>query len=305
MSFPFTIASDIDLGPRLTAAVVETDADVIIREGDVPKSIDAEAEGVTYQIRPGEFLLDIPGGSRMYVHAGKEIRYSRGPDAGDRDITLFLLGTAFGALCYQRGLIPIHASANVVEGEVVAFTGHSGAGKSTLAANLAQRGYPFFTDDTLIFDPGADRQQAICHAGQKQLKLWGDAIDTIGAEKLDSVRDGQVIDKYYAEPPIQSDLSVAPLAKLFVIRRARGDTREANSLNAMRGADALQVIRRNLYRPHFAEILLGRRPLFEALKQLLECVEVYEFTRRLGRDNYETAIEFISAAIQARHAESV
>lgn len=303
MSFPFSIASDIDLGPRLTASQVDRDADVVIREGDVPQSIDAELEGVTYQLNKDELLLSVPDGTRMHVTGGREIVYSRGPEAGDRDVVLFVLGTAWGALCYQRGLIPIHASANLARGKIVAFTGHSGAGKSTLAANLALRGYPFFTDDTLIFDPSADGEGAICFAGQKQLKLWGDAIKSTGAEALDPVRDANAIDKFYAVPPGESELTVAPLSRLFLIRRTSGAATSPNVLRDISPSEAVQAIRRNLYRPHFAEVLLGRKPLFLALKKLLENVKVSEFERELGPDNYETAIDFISEAIGPARAE--
>lgn len=298
MSFPFSIATDIDLGPRLAASIVARDADVSIREGEVPESIEAEIQGVAYQLRRDEFLLKVPDGSRMHVRDGREIVYQRGPDSGDRDVIIFLLGTAFGALCYQRGLIPIHASANIVDGGIVAFTGHSGAGKSTLAANLAQRGFPFFTDDTLIFDPAAAGDGAICYAGQKQLKLWRDAIKATGAEQLEPVREAGSIDKHYAVPPQPSELTVAPLRKLFILSRAKGNVFQQNSLTRFRGTDALQIIRRNLYRPHYAEPLLGRKQLFLALKRLLETIEVYEFSRKLGDENYEPALDFISEAIQ-------
>ena len=300
MQFPFTISSDIDLGARVAAAMVERDPDVTIRAGDVPSSLEkVEEEGVSYQLKRGEFLLNVPDGSRLFVKDGRTITYSRGPETGDRDLTLFILGSAWGALCYQRGLIPIHASANISDGRIMAFTGQSGAGKSTLAANLARRGYPFFTDDTLIFDPAAAGSQAICFAGQKQLKLWGDALEVTGAEALHPVREHAAIDKHFAVPPAPSELAVAPLAKLFVLGRARGDAKEANQLKRCNGSSALQVIRRNLYRPHYAEPLMGRKPLFLALKRLFETVEVYEFTRLLGEDNYEAALDFLENEFRA------
>ena len=133
MQFPFTISSDIDLGARVAAAMVERDPDVTIRAGDVPSSLEkVEEEGVSYQLKRGEFLLNVPDGSRLFVKDGRTITYSRGPETGDRDLTLFILGSAWGALCYQRGLLPLHASAVIRDGKVHAFTGQSGAGKSTL-----------------------------------------------------------------------------------------------------------------------------------------------------------------------------
>lgn len=302
-SYPFTIDSDIDLGAQLAACRLETGADVTIREGQVPETIEASAEGVAYQIRPGEALIKIPDGSRLLVTQGREITYQRGPQNGDRDMVLFILGTAWGALCFQRGLIPIHASANIVDGRIIAFTGHSGAGKSTLAANLARRGLPFFTDDTLIFDPSLDEadgtRAAMCYAGQKRLKLWGDALETTGATALDPVREFHAIDKHYAVPPRQSELRLAPLDKLFVLGVGQGDAREPNRLETLRGAAALRAIRRNLYREHFAEVLLGRSVLFLGLKKLVETVEVHHFIRTMSPDNYDPAIDFIGARIQA------
>ncbi len=243
VSFPFTISSDVPLGAQLSACSLETGADVIVREGIVPKKIEASIKGVAYQLRKGEALITIPDGSRLHVTNGSQITYQRGPQTGDRDIVLFILGTAWGALCYQRGLIPIHASGNIVNGQVVAFTGNSGAGKSTLAANLARRGYPFFSDDTLIFDPALENAdgsgKAMCFAGQKQLKLWGDAIAATGTQALDPVRDFAAIDKHYTLPPEPSETRLAPLGKPFCPgARARRCGRGQPAREADRGCGA-------------------------------------------------------------------
>lgn len=290
--FPFTISSDIDLGRRLAVSSVSSGADVAIREGEVPTAIEATQTGATYLLNHREFLLDLPDGSRFYVRNGEEIVYSRGSASGDGDMALFILGTAFGALCYQRGLIPIHASAVLIDGRISAITGHSGAGKSTLAANLARRGHSFFSDDTVIFDPSAASDSAICYAGQKQLKLWNDAIAVTGAEKLDPVREFMAIDKHYAMPANPSSIYRAELAKLLVLRRTRGDSAHPNQIEPIKGSNALRAIQANFYRPHFAETILGRGNLFRALKILLETVEIARFTRERGDENYERAIDY-------------
>lgn len=300
-AYPFTIDSDIDLGAHLAACVRRSDADVIIREGPVPERIEASAEGVAYQLRRGEALISMPDGTRIHVTEGRRLVYDRGSTTGDRDLVLFLLGTAWGALCYQRGLIPIHASGNLVAGRIVAFTGHSGAGKSTLAANLAKRGFPFFSDDTLIFDPslgglGAEHA-AMCFAGQKRLKLWGDAIEKTGADARGPVRDFRAIDKHYADPSQQSETRLAPLSKLYVLGTARGDATHPNRIERLRGAETIGALRRNLYREHFAEVLLGREALFHSLKKLVETVEVHRFTRLRTPENYERSLDFIASEI--------
>ncbi|MCK0127770.1 ATP-binding cassette domain-containing protein [Erythrobacter sp. F6033] len=305
MKFPFTIKSDIELGHRSTALVVDRDADVIIREGDVPDAIESKLDGAAFQIKRGEFLHNIPDGSSLYVNDGREIIYRRGPQTTDRDLALFILGSAWGAVCYQRGLIPIHASANIADGKIVAFTGHSGAGKSTLAANLAVRGYSFFTDDTLIFDQTSNAAEAICFAGQKQLKLWRDAIEVTGATALHPVRQDETVDKHFAVPPSPSDLIAAPLDRLFVITRSRNDAKEPNTIVNLKGSEALLAIRANLYRPHYAEILMGRSALFLGLKQLADKVKVARFVRQTGEENYDAALDYISAAIGPASANAI
>ena len=77
-------------------------------------------------------------------------------------------GTPFGLLvdAYRRTVLPqalqffgrevLHASAVVVNGNVVGFSAYSKTGKSTLAFALAQRGYEPWSDDALAFETGTD-----------------------------------------------------------------------------------------------------------------------------------------------------
>src|SRR6202008_4886252 len=81
------------------------------------------------------------------IRGGKEILVDQAPASSPRDVAAYLLGTAFGVLCHQRGIIPLHASAvNVADGRV-ASAGESGAGKWTLVAALAVRGHQVIADD--------------------------------------------------------------------------------------------------------------------------------------------------------------
>jgi len=67
-------------------------------------------------------------------------------------VRLYLLGSAWGALCYQRDLLVLHASAVRVDGRAVAFCGRPGMGKSTLAAWLAESGHALVSDDLARFE---------------------------------------------------------------------------------------------------------------------------------------------------------
>lgn len=110
------------------------------------------------------------------------------------NVSTYLLGSVFGALCHQNGLFPLHASA-VAYGEfVTAFAGDSGAGKSTLAACLARRGLRIVADDICLLDSGASPNQVIPVAGW--LKLWRESFDHLGSEPEEKNRTFSSDEKY-------------------------------------------------------------------------------------------------------------
>lgn len=295
---PFTVTADLELGERIAPYMAGNVADVEIREGSVPADIGGESSGIAYQIRPGKMLLEIPDGTRFLIENGERIIYSRGESSTDKDIALFLLGSAWGALCYQRGLIPLHASGVAVNGEVHAFTGTSGAGKSTLTAGLSSRGLEFFTDDVLIFDPAAEQKGAYCYAGQKDLKLWGDALALTGATSMGRVRDGVDIDKHFARPGQTAQATAGPLTHLYILQRKNEDEEPRFSTRPVTGHHALRHLMTSLYRPRYAETLMGRKMIFQGLKKLVETVRVSEFNRVFLEQYFDDSVTFISELLK-------
>src|SRR5262249_20309363 len=100
-----------------------------------------------------EVLLDFPDAGRFLVRNGNEILIEPA-SSSDSEIGVYLLGTAFGVLCHQRGIPPLHASAIDVADGCVAFVGETGAGKSTLVAALAARGHEVIADDVCFLRLG-------------------------------------------------------------------------------------------------------------------------------------------------------
>ena len=138
----------------------------------------------------------MPNTARYLVRGGREIVVDPSPGGSERNLRLFLLGSALGILCHQRGLLPLHANAIVVEGGAVAFAGHSGAGKSTLAAHFQRSGYEVLCDDVCMisFDEAG---RPFAWPGLPRLKLWGDAAAAFGhdSSSLDQAIEG--LDKYH------------------------------------------------------------------------------------------------------------
>ena len=292
LALPFTVESDLDLGQRVLPYLVERGGDVVIRRGDVPETLDGEgSDGVAYQVRDGTMLLKVPNGTRFLIEDGRRIVYARQDGQTDLDVALFLLGSAWGALCYQRGLILLHASAVAVDGAVHAFTGQSGAGKSTLAAALSARGRAFFTDDVLILDPARLDPEPLCFTGQKDLKLWSDALELTGAEAGPPVRSAEGFAKFYALPRSESAAVAGRLASLMVL--VEDKRREGPDIEPIAGSTAVVKLAQSIYRPAFANAILGRKALYNGLARLVGRVAVWRFRRRLSPDDFAAGADYV------------
>src|SRR5437773_792073 len=144
-AYGLNISSEIEC-PELVLA--NGAADVRVRFGPVPERLENPGGlGAWYQVSEQELLLTPHHVAHFWVTNGRDVVIQRAPNASDEDIRAFLLGSVFGGLLYQRGYLPLHASAIETHLGAVAFAGPVGLGKSTLAAVLHKRGYPVVADD--------------------------------------------------------------------------------------------------------------------------------------------------------------
>lgn len=155
------------------------DADVLIRLGGASSAFSAQAETTAAaSIAADEYRFYVPQAGSYRVHHGREIVVTPAPGAGAPEVRLFLLGSAWGALCYQRGLLALHASVIQVRERALAFCGATGSGKSSVAAWLVARGHALIGDDLCHFDIIEDKVCA--YPSAPRLKLWRDALQALG-----------------------------------------------------------------------------------------------------------------------------
>ncbi|HYX07724.1 MAG TPA: hypothetical protein VE912_13430, partial [Bacteroidales bacterium] len=138
-AFGLTIFSEHPL-PELELSAGKPD--VIFRYGTVPEHLEKpDFTAVRFEASHGDFLLRVDGVARFRVKNGNEIIIDKKAEIQDHDVTLFLMGSAIGALLHQRGILPVHGSSVCRDGEAIIFAGVSGAGKSTLAGAFIKKGY--------------------------------------------------------------------------------------------------------------------------------------------------------------------
>lgn len=271
--FGLRVQSDLEL-PELFRAERDHDPDVVIRRGPVRPGTSKTG----MMADNGDLVLVVPEVARYRISGGREIVVDPDPAAPRRNVSLFLMGSAFGALLHQRGLLPLHANAVEVNGRAAAFMGPSGAGKSTLAACFHQRGYRIVADDVCVVRFG-DAGHAQVAPGLPRLRLWAQSLEAIGRETKDLQRsyvgsDGE-LEKF--DLPITRSTAVTsevPLGGLYVLER--GDEFAVRQLNK---AEAAEAVLTNTYRGSYVQMTKTQKCHWEASIKLIQQVPVYVVTR--------------------------
>ena len=284
--FNFRLRSQIPLAELMPAPEADDERPLVdVRLGAAPETLPgAEAPRHGVQAIGEEALLTIPGIARYLVRDGAEIVVDPVPGVSERNIRLFLLGSALGILCHQRGLLPLHANAIVTRGVAVAFAGRSGSGKSTLAAHFQRSGYEVLCDDlcVLSFDPDGT---PFAWPGLPRLKLWGDAASVFGHDPSELDRAMDDIEKYHVPIADGGPSRPIPFSRLYVLDRA--EEGKKGEIGRLRGHQAMDAVRAQTYRGSYlaAMGLTGRH--FAQCAALLRTAEIWSATRIWGYDVFE------------------
>lgn len=264
-------------------------ADVLGGEPDVtiqiePASAEVESSGrPLLSVDAGGATLVVADVGRFRVEQGRRITVTPHTGAGVRNVRLYLLGSAFGILCHQRGLLPLHANAIVVGGQAMAFCGRSGVGKSTLAAYFASRGHPVLCDDVCVvsFDQG----RPLAWPGLPRLKLWRDAAEAFGHDSsaLELAIDG--MEKYHVPTATVASAGPFPLARVYLLSELE-DGAPAD-ITAIKGARAVQTLLAQTYRKVYLRPMgLMSANVLQATS-LAKHAEIFSAPRRRGFDVFE------------------
>jgi hypothetical protein len=279
--FGLRIRSTMDL-PELFTASGDGTPDVWIDQ----EKFDSERSEPGLVATDRGLLLTVAEVGRFLISDGRTIRVQ--PDAGvdPRNVRLFLLGSAFGALLHQRGLLPLHANAVEVDGRAFAFMGHSGAGKSTLATWFHDQGHRVLADDVCVvrFD---DSGEPLACPGLPRLRLWLDVIELTG-------RESAGLDRSYVGASAQLDKFDVPVNRMSMIH---GDVpiaglyllAEGNelSINSLAGVDAAEAIFENTYRGAFIAAASAHRNHWRSAMALARNTPVFKVERSMNLARFD------------------
>ena len=254
---------------------------------DVTISTIGEANGARSELNnEGALFLNVENVGRYKILSGNRIIIDANPGVPERNIRLFLLGSAFGALLHQRGLLPLHANAADIEGNAVAFMAASGEGKSTLAAWFYDRGYRVVADDVCVvgFD---ELGQPYAAPGLPRLRLWSETLEHLGLGTSG-------YDRSYVDPKAQFDKFDIPiashsatshnirLAALYVL-----DVADQFAVTRLKGLDAAEAIFANTYRGYFVSAANNQHNHWQSSVRLVRSVPVFRASREWGLSKLE------------------
>lgn len=293
--FGLRVRSEIAL-TELFEAEPQDGADVTVRIGVIPEAPGSDGKS-GYSVVGTAALLSVRDVGRYWIDSGREILVEPVPGASERNLRLFLLGSAFGALLHQRGLLPLHANAIEFEGRAVAFMGHSGAGKSTIAAWFLDRGHRVLADDVCVVTMGSDGCP-VAHGGIPRLRLWREAIEASGRVTADFEQAFDHLDKFNVPTPRRSRSEPLPLSHIYLLRRAP-EGAPSPSVERLLGIEAVDALVANTYRGGFLKAIGGTGRHLSQCLSVVSRSPVFRAERLWGYDSFEE-----QAAVLEDHARA-
>ena len=127
--FGLNVRSSVPL-PELFPAAQGKGPDVTISIGP---ELEADDPVPAVTDTDGGIIISIPEIGRFRISGGNEISIEPVAGVPDRNLRLYLLGSVFGALLHQRGLLPLHANAVEIDGRA-----HVGLAERAAPAKLVE-----------------------------------------------------------------------------------------------------------------------------------------------------------------------
>lgn len=290
-----TSALELPELPRLAPGAGEPD--IAIGFGEVPASLDdAVLTTPVLQLNAsGVSLYRIPGVAGYLIEHGRRVTIAPELPHEAPDIRLFLLGSVFGFLCHQRGVLPIHAATVEIDGGAVAFAGSSGAGKSTLAAAFRRRGFRLLADDVTPMAP--DTMQFL--PGLRRIRLWSDSARAAEwpMDEVERCRAGlEKFSRAFDDGFITAPLAPQALFHLGKLQEVDGST----VFRRLHGIEAVKRLSRQVYRWRTLVGSVGSSVAMARAAQAAQGIpRHFELRRQFGYAKLDSTIDEIVETVRS------
>ncbi|RYG89059.1 MAG: hypothetical protein EON59_02385 [Alphaproteobacteria bacterium] len=296
--FGLSLRSSIAL-PELCPARADASPNVCIESGVMAGwSVDSATSHL--EVVDGAVVLTVPQVARFTIIGGRRIIVDADCDAPAESVRLFLLGSAMGMLLHQRGVVPLHANAIVVDSGAIAFLGPSRAGKSTLAAAFLDRGHAILADDVCALAQRNGEYMVL--PGVPRLKLWRDALENSGRQSSDYARVLGTADKFSVPTAKPASAEAAPLSALLILVR---DDEVDLAINRLSGMEAFRAVVENIYRGSALEQIRDSSAWLGICSDLVDKIPIFELRRGWDAKKIDASVATIAAVLADRLSSRV
>lgn len=272
-AFGIVFESELEM-PELIAENTEIPT-VFINYGFIPENLpNIDKTGVLFQASPNDFLLNVENIGSYRVQNGEKVTISPSNKSILTEFRIFLLGSVFGVLLFQKGFLPLHGSAIRTNKGAIIIAGESAVGKSSLAASLAKIGYPILSDDISAINFEMSGLPMV-QAGLPYLKLWKDVLNYFHDSKsMKRVRPS--LEKYIF--PLENNFSFTPsrIHKLVFLTTNNSTNFIFEEITGAMKFDYLKAV---VYRSRFIEGLGLKENTFQQLAKLANSTKTFEIQR--------------------------
>jgi hypothetical protein len=298
--YGLSLISEIEL-PELRGTETMVHCDPIpieIRRGNVPHSIPHATKTVEgYLVREQEALFVMTGTARFLITKGKEIKVAAEEGHEPSWLRVVLLSGALGILLHQRGLMPLHASAVVSDGECVAFGGASGVGKSTLAAGLSNQGLRLLAEDKLVVRPEESRWMA--WPGLPLLHLFANSAKYGGLSGESQASTSPRAGKYIHLDATRFDSVPRPFKLLYLLDWSPDDKSEP-TITPISVTDAFFELRAFASLNGLISAMSRDAQFMQWATELLKDIPVFRFSRPRNYAQFEYGIQLLRSHWKSR-----
>lgn len=280
-----------ELEPLSASSFPTNVPDIDIRLGRITQDAlpNGKQLGPFLWVNTSALWLKVPNVATFLVSDGRQIVIDPHPGIDDDSVRVFLLGSALGALLFQRGHLVLHGNAIRIGDQCMVCVGHSGAGKSTLAAGFMQRGYSILADDVVPVD-----SQCQALPGFPRIKLWQDVADKLAINTTELRRIRPNTEKFNL--PVEANLTLNPLPIRWVYILG-SDHIEDMKVEPIQGLYRFRPLHDNTYRVRFLQGMSLKPEHLQLCGKLAGRIRLARITRPRHGFNLEPMIDRILADI--------
>ena len=291
--YGLTIASEIELKEAIVAEFNEP-AQVTICYGVMPEFIWKKyKESYNRSICRQQYSwIYYEGVGHFLMKGGSEIIIQLDTREDMKHVRAILLGYCLATILYQKNIIGIHASAVVMENQVVLVSGLSGAGKSTITSKLMELGYSMLSDDLVAVQSIDGRMEAV--PAYPQQKLCRDTALNMGyqleqLERLDEERE-----KYAVRLEKEFVTTPKPILSLIVMEKYNGTELKIEKIE---GSQKISELIGCLYNIDYYNIEGLETEVFRQLILLAKQIHILHIRRPIQQDTTQQIVDTIIESV--------